>query len=350
MNTLARSSEAYPVTPRLRPAAVHMGDNHRMRLWPLLLLALLVAGACSSDSPGAMKVRSRNATASSRSHHSFTPSAIPSAVASAPGSRVICSSPHASGDFVETVTSGGIGRTYRLHVPAPLAGYRRPLVVSYHGYGRSAEDQERYSGLVPVADREGFILATPEGLGYPQEWQVVDVYEDSTTIDVVFTADMVAQLEGELCIDPARIYATGISNGAEMASQAGCYLPNIFAAIAPVSGVVYQGCDGLPEPVISFHGTADENVPFETAPPAMAGWAEHNGCGTDIEETKVSDNVTRESYTGCGANDVVLYIIDGGGHTWPDAEDYAPGGGAGPTTHEINADDLIWEFFTQHSR
>ena len=319
-----------------------------MRLLPLLLL-LLCVGACGSESHGALKVRSRNASPSAGVHHALTPPVIPSAIASA-GSRTVCSSPHGAGDFVETVASGGDERTYRLHVPTSPNGDRLPLVVSYHGYGRSAEDQERYSGLVPVADREDFILVTPEGEGDPQEWQVVDVYDDSTTADITFTADMVAQLEGELCIDTARIYATGISNGAEMASQVGCYLPNVFAAIAPVSGVVYQGCDGLPEPVISFHGTADENVPFETAPPAMADWANHNGCGTDIDETQVSTNVTRESYSGCGANDVVLYVIDGGGHTWPDAEDYAPGGGAGPTTHEINANDLIWQFFEQHSR
>jgi polyhydroxybutyrate depolymerase len=319
-----------------------------MRALPLLLV-LLFAAACTSDSRATVQVRPRDASPAARAHGSVITS--PSVLPSGTQSRVVCSTPHATGDFVETVLSGGVERSYRLHVPAALGGGERiPMVVNYHGYGRSAEDQERYSGLATVADREGFILVSPEGAGQPQEWQVVDVYEDSTTDDITFTADMVAQLEGELCIDPARIFATGISNGAEMASQVGCYLPNIFAAIAPVSGVVYQGCDGAPMPVISFHGTEDYNVPFESAPPAMADWASHNGCAADIEETRVSDHVTRDSYTGCGNNEAILYVIDGGGHTWPGAEDDAPGGGAGPTTHEINANDLIWQFFQQHPR
>lgn len=78
----------------------------------------------------------------------------------------------------------------------------------------------------------------------------------------------------------------------------------------------------------------------------MARWASHNGCSTEQEIVSLTEHVSRESYLDCGGADVVLYVIDGGGHTWPDAEDYA--GGAGPTTHEINANDLIWQFFASH--
>jgi len=54
--------------------------------------------------------------------------------------------------------------------------------------------------------------------------------------------------------------------------------------------------------------------------------------------------------TNCAGNaDVILYAVEGGGHTWP-------GGGAlpewwvGRTTREINATRVMWAFFVQHPR
>ncbi len=258
-----------------------------------------------------------------------------------------CGAPQDASDLIASVQSAGTERTYRVHLPS---GYIRtrpaPLVMNFHGSSKTALEQETYSGLVPVADREGFILVSPEASGWSQEWAVVGFYEDAGTEDMVATRQIVQAVQAAFCVDPARIYATGHSNGAEMASQLGCYLPDIFAAVAPVSGVVFQGCDGRPVPVISLHGTEDYNVPFATAQPAMAQWAAHNGCSVDQEQVPVSEHVSRESYLGCDGTDVVLYVIEGGGHTWPDAEDYS--GGAGPTTHEINANTLIWAFFASH--
>lgn len=258
-----------------------------------------------------------------------------------------CGSGQPAGDLIARLESADDARSYRIHVPANYDKARpTPMVVNFHGSSKTALDQETYSGLGAVADREGFILVTPEGSGWPQGWDVVGVYANAGVDDVVATQAIVDAVKAGFCIDPLRVYATGLSNGAEMASQAGCYLPNTFAAVAPVAGVVYQGCDGRAMPIISFHGTEDYNVPFETAQPAMAEWANHNGCSTDLEIAQVTEHVSRESYAGCGGADVELYVIDGGGHTWPDAEDDA--GGAGPTTHEVNASDLIWRFFASH--
>ncbi len=258
-----------------------------------------------------------------------------------------CSGNRAAGDFYETlVTAAGDERAYRLHVPSKYRSNKStPVVFNFHGYGRSAEEQESYSQLVPIADRETFILVTPEGSGYPPAWDIVGVYAENGIDDVAFVAELLDALEAKLCVDTARVYATGLSNGAEMAAQLACTLPHRFAAVAPVAGVVYQGCDGGALPVVSFHGTEDWNVPFEFAPPAMSDWAAHNGCdlAAGVEVVQVSEHVSRESFLGCGAAPVVLYVVDGGGHTWPGAEDDA--GGAGPTTHEINASELIWEFF-----
>lgn len=44
---------------------------------------------------------------------------------------------------------------------------------------------------------------------------------------------------------------------------------------------------------------------------------------------------------------VVLYRIDGGGHTWPDGRQYLPVRRIGRTTRDINGCDAIWEFFRE---
>ncbi|MEO6398479.1 MAG: PHB depolymerase family esterase [Tepidiformaceae bacterium] len=260
-----------------------------------------------------------------------------------PGCRV----EHRPGDWLASVETAEGERSFRIHLPPGYSASRpAPLVVSFHGSSKTALEQETYSGLVPLADRENFILVTPEGSGFPQEWDVVGIYANAGVDDVVVTAHILQAVKEHFCVDADRVYATGISNGAEMASQVGCFLPELFAAIAPVAGVVYQGCEGRPMPVIAFHGTEDYNVPFDTARPALADWAAHNGCSQEQDFAPVSDHVSVESYRDCTGADVLLYVVEGGGHTWPGAEDDA--GGAGPTTHEINASELIWAFFSAH--
>jgi polyhydroxybutyrate depolymerase len=95
--------------------------------------------------------------------------------------------------------------------------------------------------------------------------------------------------------------------------------------------------------VVTFHGTEDFNVPYETAPPAVEEWVRYNRCPTEAESVRVGIQVTREAYFGCEGQPVVFYTLEGGGHTWPGAEDDA--GGVGPTNHEIDASEVIWEFF-----
>jgi polyhydroxybutyrate depolymerase len=291
------------------------------------------------------------------------PASIPTAqppvrpVPTSPALRVkagtaACGNDFAPGDSVEYLLTGGNWRSFLLHVPP---GYDStvptPVVFSFHGYNRSATAQHDYTGLWRVADRAGFILVEPEGWGSPQEWDIAGDYYYDGIDDLTFTTDILQNVDSLLCVDPARIYATGFSNGAEMASLVGCRLGNVFAAIAPVAGVEYDGdCVDRGVPVLSLQGTDDWNVPFDDAPPAMADWAVHNGCGETQSTTGISDSVTKQAYDGCGPADVVLYVVDGGGHTWPGAADDAGDiGGIGFTTHDIDANELIWKFFDAHT-
>jgi len=249
-----------------------------------------------------------------------------------------------SGDYVWEVP--GWGRTYRIHIPATSRGIAAPLVLNFHGSGRTAVEQEAYSGLLPLADRDGYIVVSPEGSGSPSGWDIPGVYHEIGVDDVAFVSDLVAEVTATVCVDRLRMYATGLSNGAQMASQVACSLPDLFAAVAPVSGVQYPSCDADPVPLLAFHGTADMNIPYGWPASAAAEWALHNGCA-DSQDESITDHVTARFYTGCDA-DVVFYTIIDGGHTWPGAEDDT--GGVGFTTHEISASEIIWQFFAAHTK
>ena len=249
------------------------------------------------------------------------------------------SRPHASGDFAETIVSDGLTREYILHVPPSyIADERMPLVFNWHGLGSNAEQQADFSGLPAKADAEGFIVVLPQGLGETPHHNFT--ISATGADDVAFTGDMLDELEAELCIDSARVFSTGFSNGAQMSTRLACNLSERIAAIAPVAGAYYPpfavgfqetGCVSTrPAALIAFHGTADPLIPFAGGPGTlgvifrsfedeiMPEWAAHNGCDSTPVQEPVTANVRLVRYEGCDENATVeLYVVEGGGHTWP---------------------------------
>ena len=170
--------------------------------------------------------------------------------------------------------------------------------------------------------------------------------------DVGFTAKMLDDLATVVNVDAKRIYCTGLSNGAMMAHRLGAELSDRIAAIAPVAGTMV--CDDCkpkrPVPVLYFHGTKDTLVPYAglEKPMKLRGvnatietWIKVNGCKAEPEVAELPTpkdvlKVTRKSYNG-GKNgaEVVLYVIDGGGHVWPGRP--SPGGFLGATTNNISS-------------
>jgi len=287
------------------------------------------------------------------------PSPSPTATQPAPGEcGALPSGVRAGVTVVRTLTVDGVERSYRLHIPAGVetaAGL--PVVLNFHGLGSSAAEQEAYSGLIPLSDREKFILITPDGTGSPRGWAILAL-NNSPADDVAFVDLLLDTIEAELCPDLARVYSTGMSNGAFFSSLLGCIRSDRIAAIAPVAGVAWSDdlpC-GRPMPIIAFHGFADGTVPFAggeifgVIPYAGAeknvdGWARHNGCEPDSNWSKLTEHVYRVTYAGCEAP-TELIAIDGGGHTWPGA---IPVPRLGPTTDEISAAEMIWAFFADTS-
>lgn len=269
--------------------------------------------------------------------------------------------PHGAGSSSDALTSGGQQRTYIVHVPAGYDGGKRtPLVVAYPGYGQPADSLAVYDGLDAVSDTSGFVVVTPNALGSPQFWNQGN--SAGLPDDVQFTKDLLAKLEGELCIDTARVYTAGYSNGGGMALRAACEMPQTIAAVAVVSAY-YPGCTA-DVPLIAFHGTADPVVPFEGGKSgpfpdvnfpvvrrAVSEWARTLGCDGLATISHPSQNVELSTYSRCerGDGEALLYTVLGGGHTWPGAT-LVLSPLLGSTTDEINASTTMWEFLEAHPR
>lgn len=249
-------------------------------------------------------------------------------------------------------------RDYVVYVPP---GYDHatptPLVLAFHGYANSPAQQEQWSSLGEKAAAAGFVLVYPSGTGLVSGWNGGDCC-GSMVDDVGFVRALIDRLEADLCIDPARVYATGFSNGGFLSHRLACELSDRIAAIASVAGVM--GIDGCaptrPMPVLHMHGTGDFVVPydgsvvlgFESVAETIAGWVERDGCKGEPVVSYVQDEVTCERYEACDAGaEVELCTIEGGGHTWPGGADIF---GAGPTTQSLDANDRLWDFFVAHPR
>jgi polyhydroxybutyrate depolymerase len=254
------------------------------------------------------------------------------------------------------ISSGDRKREFLLHLPSDYDGSSPlPIVLAFHGHGNNAANTDGFSKLSTLPA----IVVYPEGVanssdGNRQSWQGAP-YAASGVDDVAFTADLLDHLQSTLCVDTARVYATGISNGGGFTALLACRLADRIAAVAPVAGAFYpatgKNCQpARPIPVIEFHGTADPAIPYNgdvrdlpAIPDWVAGWAERNGCKDRAADEKIGKDVTVSAWTGCA--EVRHVAIDGGGHTWPGADSYS---GDGETTQTIEAHEMIWNFVRGH--
>lgn len=278
-------------------------------------------------------------------------------------------------------TSGGAPRWYVRHVPSTYDGKKpNPLVVDLHGHLEGAELHETNSRLGAFGDAHGFVTITPQGSGnVVPGWEV-----EPASADVRFIGDLLDEAGRTLCIDDHRIFVTGYSGGAFLASRLACVYANRIAAIAPVAALRDPaGCKpARPMPVVTFAGTGDQFVAFTgglgpqaqvtpandgtgrmlgdtsggkevarsaSMPKILAAWAKRNRCTAKPTEANIASDVTLVRYACPKRADVQLYRITGGGHTWPGSEfSRQVESVLGPTTFSINANDVMWQFFAAH--
>jgi polyhydroxybutyrate depolymerase len=144
----------------------------------------------------------------------------------------------------------------------------------------------------------------------------------------------------------------------------GCLLSERIVAIGSVSGAYtfpLEECKpARPVPMIAFHGTADPVVPYDGGPsrdfnipfPYIPDWMQEravlNGCDPGPVELPAQGDASGYRYSNCDDNaEVIFYSVAGSGHGWPGGESI-PEWIVGPTSQDIDATRVIWEFFKQH--
>jgi|SRR6185503_2762998 polyhydroxybutyrate depolymerase len=277
-----------------------------------------------------------------------------------------------------TLEVGGVTRSYLLHVPPALPAGPAPLVLVFHGGGGTGTGVERLTRFSELADREGVLVAYPDGIG--RNWYDGREFTSGSRAhreridDVGFVAALLDAIARTRPVDPRRIYATGISNGAVFSHYLAAHLSSRIAAIAPVVGGVADPPDAWLRPehpvsVLIVQGTTDPLVPYRGGPVAFGRgrvidtedaarrWARWNGAAPEPRSTvlpapgKDHCGGLRLTYSGGrDGSEVVLVRLDGGGHTWPGGGQYLPEGLIGRVCRDFSATTLIWEFFRTHPR
>ncbi|HSR85908.1 MAG TPA: PHB depolymerase family esterase [Streptosporangiaceae bacterium] len=258
--------------------------------------------------------------------------------------------------------AGSRSRTYWLHVPVRYDPHRlTALVLAFHGGGSTGSQMERVTGLSALADREGFLVAYPNALRqgrgrYPPGWDSsgpADPYAGGID-DGLFVSDALTAIQAAYCVDPARIWATGFSNGASMVGYLACVLAARIAAFAPVEAVFFQipgGCHPAhPAAILDVHVRTDPVAPYAGAPARgspdyyalsipmwLRGWASRDGCNSASEQVARHDGMTQEAWTRCPGHDAVVgEVLPAGGHAWFSSMGATAG------------DNLVLKFFAGH--
>jgi polyhydroxybutyrate depolymerase len=265
----------------------------------------------------------------------------------------------------------GVRRSYYVHVPpdnfatAPL-----PVVIGLHGAFSTARKFERESGLSLLADREGFIVVYPQGIGLGdlfRHWNSGHCCGKARKInldDVGFVLSTVEAVARRNPLDRTRLYVAGFSNGGMLAYRIAAEHPDIVAAVAVVSATI-GGAPSAKEPewsivrpkqpvaVLAIHGRSDTHIPYEggrglqsrggssaiSIERSIEFWVDVDGCNAKPQIVFMDEGrIERQAWSGCREDvGVVLYSLDMWGHEWP--KERSLGG--------FDAAETIWRFFVQ---
>jgi len=294
----------------------------------------------------------------------------------------------APGDHELTLVYKQLRRSYLVHVPPSAEPpHPRPVVINFHGGGGNARVQKAYTRMDIAADREGFIAAYPNGTGGLGDrlltWNAgmcCGPAAASQVDDVGFALAMLDDLARRVPVDPARVYATGLSNGSMMAYRLAAQAPQRIAAVAGVAGAMTLArfAPALPVPVMHIHSVDDGRALYDgglgpafpltdtrvfhpSVDSMIERWRRHNRCPAHPAVSSprsgtpgmpdAMHSATRYVYAPCrSGTEVVLWKLTGAGHVWPGGvQNYLPLL-LGPGTTVIDANSEMWRFFARFRR
>jgi polyhydroxybutyrate depolymerase len=256
-----------------------------------------------------------------------------------------------SAEIVRTIEVDGVTRSYRLAVPKKPARGPAPLVLLFHGFSSNPASFSTLTRLPAKGAAKGFLVATPEGID--GRWQL-----DPHGTDAGFIDALVAELTGTFCVDLHNVHAAGMSLGSAFGLLYSCARQDEIASFVAVTVEFQLGCT-KPMSILAFHGTEDPLVPYQdgkigaSLPTPVRGtelnmgdWAKLAECESEARLRRVGSEVIRRTWPGCRArSEVVLFTIEGGGHTWPGAD---PGLGVTHTTDQVDATAEALRFFVRN--
>lgn len=291
-----------------------------------------------------------------------------------------------AGDHDLTFQYDGLVRTYTIHIPTSYDNNTlSPLIIALHGGGGSSKGIMELTQLNTLSNSEGFIVIYPEGV--ENNWndgrgsgETRHRAHTENINDVGFISALIDYATNTFNVDSNRVYVTGMSNGAMMSYRLACELSTKIAAVAPVTGNIsqnfYPGClPTKPISVLAINGLDDSIMPYKggdivgpfgnrklgkvlSASDTIEFWAKHNGCSLSpiiSQEPDIAPDdgttIQKKEYENCkDGYEVILYTVEGGGHTWPgtSGRQYSEVTN-GIKSEDIVATDIIWEFFKQHS-
>ena len=256
-------------------------------------------------------------------------------------------------DVPLALVHGGRARSLLLHVPSTLVR-PAPLVLMLHGVLATAASTAAQTGWSDLADREGFVVAYPQG--YASSWNAgtcCGTAAAESVDDVGFLVSAVDTIAAALpLVDRSRVYLAGFSNGGMMALRAGCERPDVFAAVASVSGTLQAPCaPSRPVSALQVTGMRDTRVPFLglayngalttrlTPVPVAVGAVERADACSGLPRRSVTGDVTVREYPRCaGGSSVRLVLLRRTEHAWPRA-----GSDGWDATREA------WRFLSAHA-
>jgi polyhydroxybutyrate depolymerase len=267
----------------------------------------------------------------------------------------------------EEIVVDGITRKFITYIPATASTTDKlPILISLHGRLGNGKGMMTFADFRPLADRDKFIIICPDGID--RSWN-----DGRTTPanykginDVKFIDQLITYAIRSYNGDAKRVYLTGMSNGGFMASRLACELSNRIAAVAVVAAsmdgsMAYHPIKALP--MMYIQGTKDPLVPFDGGAMKGAGgeiygheellgiWADEAHCNKNPVITNLPNmvndgtSVVKEEYTGKTGIKVIGYTVVGGGHAWPGGKQYMPKMIIGTATHNLDACEVIWNFF-----